>query len=131
MLRDGDHPQIGPTGKTLGVRIPEDIAEQSGVVQPGTGGMSVSPTWRDIPRHRVPRRLKHLADKAAGSNHLECWKMGNGPFEMGEIADGLSLRPDKPKHGLVEPWSIMTSIDYQNYLAATRDRWQIEEETRL
>jgi hypothetical protein len=129
MLRDGEYPKIGPTAKTLGVRIPDDIAEQGQFVFPGTGGMSVAPTWRALPMYRVPRRLKHLAAKAAGSNNYECWKMGVGPFEAGAVADGLSLRPDRPDHGLVEPSAAMPSEEYQKSLAATREQWRVDEET--
>jgi hypothetical protein len=130
MLRDGDRPEIGPSRKTLGAQIPGDLSENEGLVKPKTGGMSVSPTWRDLPMHRVPRRLKHLADEAAGNNNYECWKMGEGRFQDGVVTEGLTLRLDKPKHGLVEPSTIMKTTKYQTYLAETRDLWIIEEETR-
>lgn len=130
MLRDGEHPAVGPSRKMLGVEIPGDIAEQLGEVRPNQGGMSVSPTWRDLPRHRVPRRLKHLAPKASGSNAYECWRLGDGPFEAGVVAEGVSLRPDRPGHGLVEPSRAMPAQDYQRYLATTRDLWEVDEETR-
>jgi hypothetical protein len=130
MLRDGDHPEIGPSRKTLGAQVPGDLSDEEGLVKPKTGGMSVSPTWRDIPMHRMPRRLKHLAHQATGSNTYECWKMGEGPFQGGVVTEGLSLRLDKPKHGLVEPSIIMKTTEYQEYLARTCNLWIIEEQTR-
>jgi hypothetical protein len=128
MTRDGDHPKVGATAKTLGVRVPGDLPSDDGQVSPGTGGMSVAPSWRDLPPHRIPRRLLHLAPDAAGSDADACWRMGVGPFEAGAVAEGLSLRPDRPDHGLVEPSERMTLERYQAALAATRDLWQIDED---
>jgi hypothetical protein len=130
MIRDGDHPAIGNSKKMLGVEVPGDVAEQDGEVRPGRGGMSVAPTWKALPMHRVPRRLKHLSPKATGSNRYECWKMGDGPFVSGPIAEGLNLRPDKPYHAVIEPASPMATQAYRDHLAATRDLWEIEEETK-
>jgi hypothetical protein len=130
MIRDGDHPKIGPTAKTLGARIPGDIPEEDGLVAPGTGGMSVSRSWRDLPAWRIPIRFIHLEPNAAGKqSDVSLWRMGDGPFEKGEVSDKLRLRPDSPKHALVEPSGPMPSEVYQDALAATRDSWQcIDEE---
>jgi hypothetical protein len=130
MMPDGHHPAVGPEKKKLGVQIPGDLAEVAGRVAPGTGGMSVAPAWRDLPLHRIPRRLKHLEPKASGNNQYECWKMGEGPFVAGAVAEGLSLRIDRSTHGLVEPAFAMSSREYQESLAATRDQWEIDQETR-
>jgi len=62
MTVDNGRPLIGPTARALGVRVPDDILVNEGkMVQPGTGGMSVSPTW--------PRRARtHNA-----ARELRCW----------------------------------------------------------
>src|SRR5262245_5119252 len=96
MTREGDHPKIGPTARALGVRVPRDIPVADGLVSPGTGGMSVAPSWRELPPWRIPRRLNHLAPGAAGNDTDACWRMGEGPFEAGVVADRLVLRPDRP-----------------------------------
>jgi hypothetical protein len=127
MTREGDRPKLGPTARTLGVR-PRDIPVVDGSVAPGTGGMSVAPSWRDLPSHRIPRRLARLAPDAAGSNDDACWRTGEGPFGPGPVAEGLALRPDKPTHGLVEPSEAMSFESYQAFLEATRDEWRIDEE---
>lgn len=129
MSRDGDHPRVGSTGRTLGARVPHDIsADAAGLVHPGTGGMSVAPTWRDLPPHRIPRRLRHLAPEAAGNDADACWRMGEGPFAAGGVAEGLLLRPGRPTHGTIEPAMPMTLGRYQAALATTRERWVVDEE---
>jgi hypothetical protein len=129
MSREGDHPKVGPSARTLGVRVPEDILAPGGFVSPRSGGMSVAPSWRDLPPWRIPIRLIHLAPKAAGRQRdVYCWRMGEGSFMEGGVANGLTLRPDDPKHGLVEPAEVMTIDHYQTALAATRDLWCIDED---
>jgi hypothetical protein len=57
--------------------------------------------------------------------------MGEGLFTEGPFADRLLFRPDpeKPtKHGFIEPAARMPGGEYQAALAATRDRWVIDEE---
>jgi hypothetical protein len=128
MTREGDRPRIGPTARSLGARVPGDIAARDGRVWPGTGGMSVAPAWRDLPPWRIPRRLIHLAPDAAGNHEDACWRMGEGPFEIGRVAEGLALRPDRPGHGTVEPSEATTVDRYQADLATTRDLWHIDED---
>jgi hypothetical protein len=57
--------------------------------------------------------------------------MGDGPFTEGPLTDRLLFRPDPEKpntHGFVEPESTMPVGEYQEALAATRERWVIDEE---
>jgi hypothetical protein len=132
MLRDGDKPKIGPTKKTLGVKAGndphDDIApDANGNVWPGTGGMSVVPNWRDLPAHRIPERLQRICPKARGKNDYGCWRMGDGPFENGDVAPQLVLVVDKPSHGTIQPAVSMPLADYEAVLAATQDQWVIDE----
>ena len=128
MQKDGDRPKLGRTAKTLGVRIPGDIAvDDSGRVFPKTGGMSVVPAWRLLKTHRIPARLKHLCRDATGKKDLSCWKMGEGEFEDGPLARGLNFRRETATHGLVEPAQVVPLADYEAALAATRDQWIIDE----
>jgi hypothetical protein len=128
MQKEGDLPKLGRSATTLGVRIPADIAaDESGRVSPSAGGMSVAPAWRFLRAHRIPRRLKHLAPDATGSNNIYCWRMGDGAFVDGRLADGLSFRRDTAAHGLVEPATIMPLPTYEAALEATRDQWVIDE----
>jgi hypothetical protein len=89
--------------------------------------MSVAPSWRQLPYYRIPNRLRHLAPKASGSDAYACWAMGEGTFQAGHIAEGLTLRPDSPNHGVVEPAMLMTSDDFQDHLSRTRDLCAIDE----
>lgn len=90
--------------------------------------MSVAPTWRDLPSHRIPPRLRIQAPDAAGSNNDACWRLGEGPFEVGQIGDDLVLRPYRPTHGLIEPAEVMALERFQAALVETREQWVIDEE---
>jgi hypothetical protein len=135
MLRDGNRPKIGPDKRMLGVKVAGDqyddiTPDSTGNVYPATGGMSVSPAWRELPPHRIPKRLRVICPKAAGNNSTECWRLGSGPFESGTVADRLDLRVDSQTHGLVEPATIMSLDAYQDALGDTADHWSIDPETR-
>jgi hypothetical protein len=136
MLADGVRPQVGPSALALGVRVQPDpkadiAVDAEGMVEPRTGGMSVAPAWRLLPVHRIPRRLRTKFPRAAGKNETALWRMGEGPFVEGPLADRLLFRPDPQqpdRHGFVEPMASMPIGDYQVALAATRDQWVIDEE---
>jgi hypothetical protein len=132
MIRDGHAPAIGPTGKTLGVRIPptepSDIpVSVAGYVSPNTGGMSVVPDWRHLLAYQIPKRLRHIVPRATGKDTLACWRLGESQFAEDTVAEGLFLRVDSPKHGIIEPLEEVGVDTYQADLAATRDRWVIDE----
>lgn len=136
MTNQDGKPKIGATRRTLGatarcgdesdkVDIPTD---SHGIVRPNTGGMSVAPSWRDLPRHRIPARLRRLLPSAGGKNEDACWRMGEGPFQDAPIASGLRLRVTSRIHGVVEP-AVVESLDqYQADLAATQNVWVIDEQ---
>lgn len=133
MRVEENRPRIGSSGRTLGVRVPPDKhadvpVQPDGTVQPGTGGMSVAPWWRDLPLHRIPELLRKLVPAAVGNNKDACWRMGEGPFERAEVAAGLLLRPESSRHGLVEPAVTAPLEQYQRDLWGTRDLWIIDEE---
>src|SRR5579885_2931884 len=120
MTVDADgKPQVGPSARTLGARVPPDpkpdiTPDSNGVVRPGTGGMSVGPAWRRLPLHRIPRRLRHLVPHAHGKDEDACWRMGDGPFADGVVAVGLALRVDSARHALVQPDREMLAQVYQD-----------------
>ena len=133
MLRDGDRPAVGPSAKMLGVRVPPADAcdlrpDRNGEVGPGSGGMSVVPNWTDLPDYRIPARLRHVVSGARGKNNLACWRMGDGTFEPGIVAEQLVLRPDAPDHGVVEPERRMHLANYILAIEATRDLWSVDED---
>jgi hypothetical protein len=127
-------PRIGRTARSLGVRPNEDIKIQSdGTVLPAAGGMSVAPSWRDLPGHRIPRRFRGRgAHDATGNNADACWTMGEGEFTSGQFAASLVIGIDKfsngrPIHGNIQPEVQMIFEQYEAALAATRDAWRIDE----
>jgi hypothetical protein len=129
MWKDEDgSPRLGRTALDLGVRYPGDVeVGENGDVGPNGGGMSVSPSWRLLPSHRIPRRLRDQVGKARGPDEAACFRFGDGPFEVGGFADGLVLTPDSPRHAVVEPASPMPLANFEAALAATRADWIIDE----
>ena len=129
MKRVGNRPMIGQTASALGVRAPVDIQpDAEGNVYPNTGGMSVAPNGRFLPFFRIPRRLRDQVPDARGDNNLACFRIGEGPFEDGRLTDDLAVRIDKEKHGLVEPFGMVSLHQYREALAATQDQWVFDEE---
>jgi hypothetical protein len=133
MTVDDGRPKVANSARGLGVRVGggpnDDIpVTVAGHVAPNSGGMSVAPTWRDLPEIRIPSRLR---DKgvlfARGKDSDACWRMGEGMFLAGVVAEGLRLRPDRPDHGVVEPAIEVPLEKYATDLAATRDMWVIDE----
>lgn len=123
MQAEGEYPMTGDSATTLGARVPKDIPADGQIVRPRTGGMSVRPRISDIPAMFLPRRLKHLNRAATGNNSLIVWRSGEGPFASLPVTKDLTLRPDAPDHGVVEP-AVETAFDsYQNALWATRESW--------
>jgi hypothetical protein len=133
MTVDGDKPLVANSARGLGVRVgegPHDdiLVDANGQVAPGMGGMSVSPSWRDLPDVRIPRRLREKgALFARGKDTDACWRFGEGAFVAGSVADGLALSPDRFNHGTVEPEAIVLLNQYRDDLVATRERWAIDE----
>src|SRR3954449_5051421 len=91
---DDDRPVVDATGKGLGVRgVPYngvtdvDLDEAGNVVLNGKG-MSVVPTWRDLPFFLIPKRLRPLVPSARGASDTFCFTTGVGPFGDGELAPG-------------------------------------------
>lgn len=85
----------------------------------------MAPAWRDLPLHRIPKRLKREAKGAVGND--KCWRMGVGAFCSKDMTDALTLRQTNATHGLVEPARNMTIGDYQTALAATQPEWEVDE----
>lgn len=134
MKSDGQYPLVAASKNALGAVIGggrnDDLpGDANALVRPKSGGMSVSPTWRDLPGHRIPRRLRALCPKATGNDLMDCWQFGDGPFTDGTVASSLSLRTDQLTHGVVEPSREMPAQEYQAALAATRENWNLVPET--
>jgi hypothetical protein len=132
MVPEGDYPLVGASRDALGVVFGAppsgDIEEIDGEVFPGTGGLSVVPTWRDLPPGRIPKRLRPLMPDARGSNRFVCWSLGDGEFVDEQLSEELMFKVDSPKHGLIGPSKEMRADQFQTALANTRLRWRRSEE---
>lgn len=109
-------PLLDASSRTLGARPQVDIPiDDSGMVQPGTGGMSVSPDDpRNLPPHRRPPGF--------GGTGLD------QVFTIREADLGSDLvyraDPANPsRHGFIEPMRPMTFQRYQVAIWATRTAW--------
>ena len=129
MKEDADgKPVIESTNKGLGARISIDVdIDQDGKVILNGKGMSVAPTWRDLPPFRLSKRLRDKLPDARGAPDIRCFTMGNGPFQDGALTGDLDLKQDDPKHGVVVPRTPIPIAEYQSNLASTRDLWMVDE----
>ena len=127
MRKDPDGlPSVSPTG--LGVRpgFDVDVDAEHNVLVNGKG-MSVAPNWRHINVNRIPKRLRPIVSGARGSNNTFCFRTGDGPFQRGPFADGLTLEPDTATHGNVAPAAVVPLATYEAPIRATRPDWREDE----
>jgi hypothetical protein len=131
MKKDEDgKPVVEPSAKGLGVRVAVEAdvdLDAGGYVLLNGRGMSVAPAWRDLPPHRISKRLRDKFPNARGPLDMHCFCMGGGPFSDGPVTDALELRVDRPDHGVVAPREFVPIDRYQADLAATRDLWTPDE----
>ena len=121
-------PTVGDDAQSLGVRVLGDIVpDKSGAVHPGPHGMSVAPSLRALPLHRIPKRLRPIVPAARGSDHLHIWTIGTEAFASGPACTGLHLTVDNDHHGTVGPDAAIALAGFRAALAATQHGWSIEE----
>jgi hypothetical protein len=127
-------PVIGDTATKLGVREKDLAPDEDGNVRPGQGGMSVVSSIAGLRRRvarnifspsMVPQRLSDLGKVpgALGPNTLHLFRIGEGRFEHGPVADQLVLAPDRDDHGTIQPASTMRYQDFKQAIMETRDQW--------
>jgi hypothetical protein len=118
-MGEDDLPEVGPTGRTLGARVPPnkyvDIRPDSeDMVHPNTGGMSASPdSVYNLDDFHRPQEYD-------GKGKDPVWCI----YEC-DLGPNLKFNPDTSKHGFIEPVSVMSEPMYQEELAATRERWHL------
>jgi len=123
MQRDVDGgPVAGESARKLGARHGIDIEpDEDSLVQPASGGMSVSPgSPANLPRHRRPPEW-------GGSGLDSLWAISSS-----KLGERLVYRPDPDQpevHGFIEPSEGMTFAEYQAALAGTRSDWVLARES--
>jgi hypothetical protein len=113
---DDGSPQLGQTASTLGARPNEDIyIDENGMVDPGTGGMSVNESPTGMPAFRRPPSFG-----GTGKN------LNMYSINLSDIGPNLTYRPDPESagHGFIEPATTMPFNDYQEYIDQTQTSWQ-------
>jgi len=113
----GGVPEAADSARALGVRPGIDVSASTPVdlVQPGKGGLSVSPDDPlNLPTHRRPPDLQ-----GTGKDPVWC-------IDTTRLGPDLFYRPDpsNPLHGFIEPAQAMTLTEFQLALARTQSRWQ-------
>jgi hypothetical protein len=109
-------PAVGPTAEELGARPATDLAVGAdGMVQPRSGGMSVSADPMKIVPARRPRSL-------GGTSNLPMFRIEADHLNTGQLAE---RQVGRPHHFVVEPRFPVALTTYQTDLAATRESWVI------
>jgi len=129
-------PIVGDQAKELGVRVPPnphadiDVDSTSNLVVWNGKGMSVVENWRLLAPHLIPVRLSAVVPKAKGLGNLRCYRLGDGAFASGFVADGLKLvlKSGSTMTGNIVPITSVTVAEFQSDLATTRTLW-VEDET--
>lgn len=128
-------PVVGDGSKELGVRVPPnphadvEVDPNTNLVVLNQKGMSVAANWRNLLPHLIPARLSAMVPKARGADDLKCFRVGDGPFAPGVIANGLELvlKPGETDLGNMVPSAAVTVSQFQADLAATRTQWVVDE----
>jgi hypothetical protein len=123
-------PELGQTARSLGIRPPPgdvDLDDQGRVILNGRG-MSVARGWRDLPAHRIPRRLDDGKLGAIGKDGDACWCVGDGPFAAGpfDATLAVALKGD-PQRGNLTPSQPILLSEFETALANTRAHWTVDE----
>jgi len=87
----------------------------TGIILPGTGGMSVAP---DRPEN-LHQSFK--PSRFGGTGSKPVWVL-----DVADLPKELVYRPDPKKpstHGFIEPAVSCTRIDYEKALASLADKW--------
>ena len=117
-----ERPLIGRTGRTLGVRVPRDIApDHDGIVHPSRGGMSVAPSsvW-NVPNHRRPHEMGR---GSTGPSRDRIYSIGDELAVVGLLV--VRSDPGAPsRHAFVEPSQAMPLEHYEQALVSTRPAWR-------
>ena len=117
-LSDG-LPTVGRSSRELGVRVDGPIRDlpigsDGSTVEPRTGGMSVAlDEARNLPKPRLPKSL-------GGEGRDPVFSM-----VATDLPTGLSVRPDRHPHALVEPRRRCSLGEFESDLAATRPVWRM------
>jgi hypothetical protein len=117
MRRDpGDTPKVGVRFATLGVRVRDLHPRLDGTVDPGQGGLSVSPGPESLPRALRPAEWNGIGKYPVFE--LETEELPN---------ESLLYRADprSPQtHGFIEPGYPMTFEHYQRLIYETSALWR-------
>jgi hypothetical protein len=124
MKRDSNGQPTVADDAGLGFRLKIDICDDgNGNARIENKGMSVFEHWRYLPFSRKPERLG-----GRGPDDTFCFRLGDGPFVSGGVANGLDLIvPLGSKHGCVRPAQVVSLAVFRANIEATRPDWVFDE----
>lgn len=141
MLEKDGKPDVGQGDNRLSARpgtgprtdIPVDADNQ---VRPGSGGPSVNGCACTIPPTIAPENLAGIIPgaKRPNTDNRRLWSHGTGAFVATLVSDNLSLRPadaadlEGRQKGYIEPGQRMDFVEYQQAIASTQDKWNLDEQ---
>ena len=117
MKENAGFPALDASARGLGVRPGIDVPAVAldDMVQPGTGGVSVSPDDPlNLPVYRRPPAFQ-------GTGRDPVWTIAEA-----DLGPDLCFRPDptNPSHGFLEPSRPMTLQEYALAIARTQSLWR-------
>lgn len=135
MLEADAKPRVGEASNMLGARPNVDIPIRDGQVFPETGGLSVNGCPCSIPPTIAPRGLRTIVPGAKNTNSdgRRLWSLGTGLFTDSGVAEHLRLRlreaseVELSQKGFVEPEQETSFNNYQQAIADTQVRWELDE----
>lgn len=121
-------PMCGSTATASGARPNTDIFVVDGIVEPNTGGMSVSNNLESLPPHPIPKRLERLVESATGPNTMHVWMYNLGIKNDVRFQD-LSLKT-KGQKVQIEPSKKMSFEEFQKKLHGTKMKFETNQRKR-
>jgi len=122
-------PLVGVKRAMLGVRPLTDVTliparDLNGNVVLDRKGLSVNADWRSLPPHLIPIELDTEVNGASGVG-MKVFVHGNGAFAEGAVTDKLELmlKSGSLGSGVVCPTALVSLVEYQSNLEATRADW--------
>ncbi len=112
----GDTPELGAGFRSLGVRVRDLHPRLDGTVDPGRGGLSVSPGPESLPQSTRPPELNGIGKDPVFE--LETEELPNESLRYRED-------PCSPQtHGFIEPAYPMKFEHYQRLIYETSEHWR-------
>lgn len=118
LARDGGAPRVGPGGLCVRAGHDVDAVDEDDLVNPGDGGMSVTPDDPALlPQSRRPRSL-------GGTGRKPIWRLSPDLLPK----HSLACRQDDVGHALIEVSEPTPLAEFNANLGNTASEWEVVHE---